>query len=53
MANVSAKMENARTFWTALKAMEKNSKNMGSKIYNFSKKLRVQYELYESIQKSK
>jgi hypothetical protein len=26
---------------------------MGSKIYNFSKHIRVQYELYESIHKSK
>ena len=46
-------MGNARTFCTALKAMKSNFKNMGSKIYNFSKHIRVQYELYESIHKSK
>jgi hypothetical protein len=31
-------MVNDGTFRTALKAVEKNSKIMGSKIYNFSKK---------------
>jgi hypothetical protein len=46
-------MGNARTFWTDLKAMKRNFKNMGSKIYNFSKNIRVQFELYESIHKSK
>jgi len=30
------KMVNVRTFRIAIKAMEKNSKNMNSKIYNFS-----------------
>ena len=47
MANVSVKMVNTRTFRSALKAVEKNSKNMNSKIYNFStmQKIRMQYEL--------
>jgi hypothetical protein len=31
-----AKLVNAATFRTALKAMGKNSENMSSKIYNFS-----------------
>jgi hypothetical protein len=35
VANVSAKMVNA--FQTVLKAMEKDSQNIGSKIYNSSK----------------
>jgi hypothetical protein len=40
-------MVNAGTFRTALKAGEKNSKNMSSKIYNFStmQNIRMQYEL--------
>ena len=43
------------TFRTALKAVEKNSKNMSLKIYNFSamQKIRVQYELYEEFHDSK
>jgi hypothetical protein len=40
-------MVNAGTFRTAHKAMEKNSKNMNSKRYNFStmQKIRMKYEL--------
>lgn len=33
---ISNKMVNIGTFRTALKAMEKNYKNMSAKIYNFS-----------------
>ena len=49
-------MVNAGTFRAALKAMEKNSKNMSSKIYNFStmqKKIRMWYELYEGLMNPK
>jgi hypothetical protein len=37
MANDSAVLVNAQNFRTALKAVEKTSENMGSKIYCFSK----------------
>ena len=42
----SAKMVNAVTFRTALKAVEKNSGNVSSKLYNFStiQNIRMQYE---------
>ena len=55
MANVSVKMVNTRTFRSALKAVEKNSENMGSKLYNLStmQTIRMQYELYEGLHKSK
>jgi hypothetical protein len=36
VANVSAKMGNTETFRAALNAAERNSKNLSSKIYNFS-----------------
>jgi len=45
-------MVKAGTFRTALKAVGKNSKNMSSKIYNFSK-IRMHYELYEGLHQSK
>jgi hypothetical protein len=39
------------TFRTALRAVGKNSKNVSSKIYNFStmQNVRMQYELYEGL----
>jgi hypothetical protein len=48
-------MANTAPFRSALRAVEKNSKNMSSKIYNFStwKKIRMQYELYEGRHRSK
>jgi hypothetical protein len=48
-------MVNAETFRTALKAVGKNSKNMSSKIYNFStmQNIRMEYELYKEIHRSK
>ena len=48
-------MVNTGTFRTALKAVEKNSKNMSSKIYNLSimQRIRMQYELYEGLHESK
>jgi hypothetical protein len=53
VANVSAKL-NAGTFRTAFNAVEKDSKNMRLKIYNFStmQKIGMQYELYERLHKS-
>jgi hypothetical protein len=43
------KIINTETFRKALKAVEKNSENLSSKIYNFStmQNIRMQYELYE------
>jgi hypothetical protein len=43
------------TFGTALKAVEKSSKNMCSKMHNFlaMQNIRMQYELYEGLQGSK
>jgi hypothetical protein len=48
-------MENSGTLRTALKTEEKISKNTNSKIYNFStmQKIRMQYELSESLHESK
>ena len=48
-------MVTAVTFRIALKAVGKNSENMSSKIYNFStmQNIRMQYELYEGLHKSK
>lgn len=42
---------NIVTFRTALRAVGKNSKNVSSKIYNFStmQNVRMQYELYEGL----
>ena len=39
------------TFKTALKAVEKNSENMGSRLYNFliMQNIRAQYEFYEGL----
>ena len=47
--------DDAMTFRIALKAVGKNSKNMSSKIYNFStmQNIRMQYELYEGLHRSK
>jgi hypothetical protein len=44
-------MVNAETFRTALKVVGKNSKNISSKIYNFStmQYIRMQYELFEGL----
>ena len=44
-------MINVGTFRTVLKAMEKYSKHVSSKIYNFStmQNIRMQYELYEGL----
>jgi hypothetical protein len=46
-------MINTGAFRTCLKAEEKNSKNMSSKIYSFStmQNIRMQYELYEGFHK--
>ena len=48
-------MVNTETSRTALKAVEKNSENMSSKIYNFStmQNIRMQYELYKEFHRSK
>jgi hypothetical protein len=48
-------MANGGNFRTNLKAVEKNSENMGSKLYNLStmQTIRMQYELYEGLHKSK
>ena len=48
-------MVNTRTFRTAAKAVEKNSENMSSKIYNFSimQNIRMQYELYKRLDRKK
>jgi hypothetical protein len=48
-------MLNIGTFRTALKAVGKNSKNMRSKIYNFStlQNIKKQYELCEWLHESK
>jgi hypothetical protein len=52
---MSHKMLNIGTFRTALKAVGKNSKNMRSKIYNFStlQNIKKQYELCEWLHESK
>jgi hypothetical protein len=43
------------TFRAALKDVEKNSKHMSPKIYNFStmQKLKMQYEFYEELHRSR
>jgi hypothetical protein len=48
-------MLNCGTFKTALKAVGKSSKYMGSNICNFStiQKIRMQYELHKGLQEYK
>ena len=48
-------MLNIWTFRTVPKAVEKNSENMSSKVYNFStmQNIRMQYELYEGLDRPK
>ena len=53
--SVCNKMVSAGTFRTTLKAVKRSSKNMSSKIYNFStmQNIRMLYELYKQLHRSK
>ena len=53
VTSVSAKSVNTGTFRTALKAVEKNSKNMSSKIYNFSATQTMQYAQLQESKRTK